>query len=263
MYLASRRAPTRRSPLARRRRSRRRRAFIRGDGAGAARGPRGQAPRTGARTRRADGGHDAVPEPRAPGQPCDAAAAAAPSRPRRGRPRPRRRPPPFPAPRTASVIARDHIRLVRRAAAAAGWRTHPAGAPLVRRRPRAVRAAPPPPPQTRPVPSASGPIQRLPRMPRSMTAARRREAASRKHNKLAAPLPPPPPRRFGQELVETSDLSVRRPYSELAPCRAARGELRGQSAPSAASGCVALETSRKRSTYTRESVMGAGGSYHT
>ena len=52
--------------------------------------------------------------------------------------------------RTASVIARDHIRLVRRAAAAAGWRTHPAGAPLVRRRPRAVRAAPPPPPQNAP-----------------------------------------------------------------------------------------------------------------
>ena len=92
--------------------------------------------------------------------------------------------------------------------------------------------------KTRPVPSASGPIQRLPRMPRSMTAARRREAASRKHNKLAAPLPPPPPRRFVQELVETSDLSICRPYSELAPCRAARGELRGQSAPSAASGCV-------------------------
>ena len=131
---------------------------------------------------------------------------------------------------------------VRRAAAAAGWRTHPAGAPLVRRRPRAVRAAPPPPPQMRPVPSASGPIQRPPRMARSMTAARRQEAASRKHNKLAAPLPPPPPRRFGQELVETSDLSVRRPYSELAPCRAARGELRGQSAPSAASGCVECVT---------------------
>ena len=55
MYLAPRRAPARRSPPARRRRSRRRRAFIRGDGAGAARGPRGQAPRTGARTRRADG----------------------------------------------------------------------------------------------------------------------------------------------------------------------------------------------------------------
>ena len=140
--------------------------------------------------------------------------------------------------RTSSVIARDHIRLVRRAAAAAGWRTHPAGAPLVRRRPRAVRAAPPPPPQTRPVSSASGPIQRLPRMPRSMTAARRREAASRKHNKLAPPLPPPPPRRFGQELAETSDLSIRQSYSELRPWRAARGELRGQSAPAAASGCV-------------------------
>ena len=52
--------------------------------------------------------------------------------------------------RTSSVIARDHIRLVRRAAAAAGWRTHPAGAPLVRRRPRAFRAAPPPPPQNAP-----------------------------------------------------------------------------------------------------------------
>ena len=75
-------------------------------------------------------------------------------------------------------------------------------------------------------------------MPRPVAAARRRIA---KHSKLAPLLSPPPPRRFGQELLETSDLSIRRPYSELAPCRAARGELRGQSAPSAASGCVGGE----------------------
>jgi hypothetical protein len=67
----------------------------------------------------------------------------------------------------------------------------------------------------------------------------RRAPPHRNHSKLAPLLSPPPPRRFGQELLETSDLSIRRPYSELAPCRAARGELRGQSAPSAVSGSVA------------------------
>ena len=41
-------------------------------------------------------------------------------------------------------------------AAAPGWRTHPAGGQLVRRRPRAIRAAPPSPPQTRPVSNAYG-----------------------------------------------------------------------------------------------------------
>ena len=49
-------------------------------------------------------------------------------------------------------------------------------------------------------------------------------------------------RRIGQELLETSDLSVRRPYSELAACRSACGELRGQSAPSAASGFFGRST---------------------
>ena len=41
-------------------------------------------------------------------------------------------------------------------AAAPGWRTPPAGGQLVRRRPRAIRAAPPSPPQTRPVSNAYG-----------------------------------------------------------------------------------------------------------
>ena len=71
-----------------------------------------------------------------------------------------------------------------------------------------------------------------------MTAARRREAASRKHNNLAPLLPPPPPRRFGQELVETSDLSVRRPYSELRPCRAPRAAPGPKGCQAARSGCV-------------------------
>ena len=88
-------------------------------------------------------GRDAASASHALGQPY---TAAAPSPRWCGHPRPRRRPRPFPRSRTSSVIARDHIRLVRRAVAAAGRRTHPAGAPLVRRRPRAVRAAPPPPP---------------------------------------------------------------------------------------------------------------------
>ena len=181
-------------------------------------------------------GSEAASASRALGQPY---TAAAPSPRWRGHPRSRRRPRPFPA-----SLGRHQSSPATTYALSAAPQPPRAGAltPRARRSSVAGRARFGPlrrrRRKTRPVPSASGPIQRLPRMPRSMTAARRREAASRKHNKLAAPLPPPPPRRFGQELAETSDLSIRQSYSELRPWRAARGELRGQSAPSAVSGSV-------------------------
>ena len=126
---------------------------------------------------------------------------------------------------TASVIARDRTSLVCSAQLPrAGALTPRAGSSYVAGRAR------------------FGPLRRR-RRKRARSAMRtvsyyircdaatcsRRAPPHRKHSKLAPLLSPPPPRCFGQELLETSDLSIRRPYSELAPCRAARGELRGQS----------------------------------
>ena len=109
---------------------------------------------------------------------------------------------------TASVIARDRTSLVCSAQLPrAGALTPRAGSSYVAGRAR------------------FGPLRRR-RRKRARSAMRtvsyyirsdaatcsRRAPPHRKHSKLAPLLSPPPPRCFGQDLLETSDLYIRRPY---------------------------------------------------
>ncbi len=98
-------------------------------------------------------GRDAASASRALGKPY---TAAAPSPRWRGHPRSRRRLRPFLASLGRHQSSPATAQALSAARSCRGLAHSPRGRQLVRRRPRAIRAAPPPPPQTRPVSNAYG-----------------------------------------------------------------------------------------------------------